>query len=249
MNSGNAYARGIFEINMSALQNGKRVVIFDLDGTITFNDSFLACLKWFLRRRPWRTMRCLWLPVLVVAFKLGYVDNTYVKRQCLNAILGGCRRNQIEVWSDQFVQHLVKHQIKPAALRRIEDHRAAGHHLLLVTASLDFYVQRLGRTLGFDHVLSTKAAWTDHNTLSGDMDGPNLKGNEKVNAVQKWLSENYSFKINNAEEVENLIVYSDHHSDLPLMLFAGTAIAVDPTPELAHAAGTYNFSIERWNAV
>ena len=233
---------------MSALQNGKRVVIFDLDGTITFNDSFVACLKWFLLRRPWRTARCLWLPAIVAAFKLGYVDNTYVKRQCLKAVLGGCHRNKIEPWTDQFVRHLMKHQIKPAALRRIEHHRTVGDHLVLVTASLDLYVQHLGTTLGFDHVLSTKAAWTAQNTLSGEIDGPNLKGNEKLDAVGKWLSENYLLKINNVEQVENLTVYSDHHSDLPLMLFAGTAIAVDPTPELAQAAGTYNFSIERWKA-
>jgi HAD superfamily phosphoserine phosphatase-like hydrolase len=142
----------------------------------------------------------------------------------------------------------MKHQIKPAALRRIEHHRAVGDHLVLVTASLDVYVQHIGTALGFDHILSTKAAWTAHNTLSGDIDGPNLKGREKVTAVQKWLSENQSFRINNADQVENLTVYSDHHSDLPLMLFAGKAIAVDPTPELTHLARKHKFAIERWKA-
>ena len=144
---------------MRALQNGKRVVIFDLDGTITVNDSFVACLRWFLIRRPWRTARCLWLPTIVAAFKLGYVDNTYVKRRCLKAVLGGFHRNKIEPLTNQFVRHLMKYEIKPAALRRIEHHRTAGDHLVLATASLDLYVQDLGAALGFDHVLSTKAAF------------------------------------------------------------------------------------------
>ncbi len=37
-------------------------------------------------------------------------------------------------------------------------HRDAGHHLVLMSASVDFYVPEFGRQLGFDQVISTERA-------------------------------------------------------------------------------------------
>ena len=40
----------------------------------------------------------------------------------------------------------------------IRRHRDAGHYLVLMSASVDFYVPEFGRQLGFDQVISTERA-------------------------------------------------------------------------------------------
>jgi HAD superfamily hydrolase (TIGR01490 family) len=186
------------------------------------------------------------LPVVLAAFRLGRLDRTQLKRHFLKAVLGGATRAQIDTWSDRFVQQVLDHDVKPMAKTRIRHYREAGHRLVLASASFDFYVEQLGVRLGFDHVVSTRAAWTPANTLSGDLDGPNLKGQAKVAAVLKLLAEHYAFTPNSHERATKLTVYSDHHSDLPLMKIADTAVAVNPTRELAQVARRYHLAIEIW---
>lgn len=231
---------------MSPPRKPQEVVIFDLDGTITRCDTYLAYLQGFLRKRPWRYGRCMVLPVVLAGFRFGRLDRTQLKRHFLKAVLGGATRAQIDTWSDRFVQHVLDYDVRPMAKTRIRHYREAGHRLVLASASFDFYVERLGARLGFDHVVCTRAAWSPANRLSGSIDGPNLIGQAKVEAVLKLLAEQYALTPTSFGRTMKLTVYSDHHSDVPLMRIADTAVAVNPTPELAQAAGQYHLAIENW---
>lgn len=212
------------------------IVFFDLDGTITERDTYVAYLLHVLRARPLRGLRCWHLPISLLLFKLGLLNNDRLKQKFLAAILGGLSRTEIEAHTSRFVAVCMRNIVKAGAMARIEAHRGQGHRLVLVTASLDIYAALLGSEIGFDEILSTKAAW-NNGRLSGELDGPNLRGEAKLSAVRSLVEHSPPAKT---------VAYSDHHSDLPLLRFADEGIAVDPTPRLTSLAASYGLPVERW---
>src|SRR5262249_43957177 len=152
----------------------------------------------------------------------------------------GLTRCEVERLTAQFLTGRFVRMTKPRALRRINWHRRQGHLLVLATASFDFYARAIGQSLGFDHVVATRAAWHD-DRITGDFDGENLRGEAKVTAVKRAL-----MQLNRG--VSRIVVYSDNQSDLPILRFADHGIVIDPTPKLAKAATTYGLGVEVWSA-
>ena len=75
--------------------------------------------------------------------------------------------------------------------------------------------------------------------MGGGLAGPNLVGEAKLAAVKEALTMDEC-------GCGLMFAYSDHHSDLPLLLFAKTGVAVDPTPSLAAAAAAHGLRVEKW---
>jgi HAD superfamily hydrolase (TIGR01490 family) len=215
----------------------RRLAVFDLDGTITVADTYLAFLLFVLRRRPWRLFRCFALPVAVAGHALGLISNDSLKQRFLAAIAGGMRRSALDPLIERFAAHCRAKLVKPAAVARIAAHRACGDRLVLATASLDLYAGAIGRLLEFDAIVATKAAWRGER-LSGGLEGPNLRGEAKLAAVLALAD----------TPRPPLVAYTDHPSDLPLLLAADAAFVVDPAPRFHRIALALNLPVENWRA-
>jgi len=214
------------------------IAIFDLDHTLTRRDTYLRFLLSVLKRRPWRLGHCVLLPAAVVIHKSGLRDNTWLKRVFLRAIAGGATRADLSSMARDFSAQTLQTQIYPDARACVERHVAAGDRLVLASASFDLYVPLIGAALGFEHVLCTRAAWGSDDRLSGDIEGHNCYGPHKLTAVQTLLD--------NLPERGHVTMYSDHHSDLPVLRLADTGVAVNPTPKLAAAASVHGLVTEHW---
>jgi phosphatidylglycerophosphatase C len=212
------------------------VAVFDLDGTVTRGDTYLAYLRYVLLRRSRRLPHCLGLPAAVLQFKHGRISNETLKCRFLAAILGGCSRTEIERHTTGFVEICATQMVKPTARACVCWHQMQGHRLVLASASLDVYARALGARLGFDDVVSTRTAWVA-DAIAGGLAGPNLLGEAKLAAVKEALALD-------EDGGRRMFAYSDHHSDLPLLLFAKYGIAVDPTPSLAAVATAYGLRVE-----
>ena len=168
------------------LKPQQNIAIFDLDGTITRSDTYLGFLLFLLRKKPLRLLRCYFLPVAVVLFKLKLKNNSWLKKTFLGAIAGGFTREQIDQLCDQYLLEVVEQDFSPSALQAIQQHQQQGDRLILASASYDFYVSRIGQKLGFDEILCTRSLWKDGHLL-GDIDGQNCYGPEKLERVQTSL--------------------------------------------------------------
>ncbi|HEX6842979.1 MAG TPA: HAD-IB family hydrolase [Stellaceae bacterium] len=213
------------------------IAIFDLDGTITRRDTYAAYLLGYLRRHPRAWLR---LPLLArcLARQATRVEPGALKAAALGAVFAGADRARIETWNDIFVPWCRARLLRASAVARITAHRQAGHRLLLATASLDLYVRRLARDLGFDETICTRVAWTAEGRIAGTLDGGNLKGEAKLAAVRRVVPAGRAAPF--------VIAYSDHHADLPLLRWADRAVAVCPTAKLATAAMAEGFAVEEW---
>jgi phosphatidylglycerophosphatase C len=219
-------------------RSGEAVALFDLDGTITRGDTYVAFLLAALASHPWRLAGCPGLAVAAARFRLGRLGNDGLKAQFLRTVLGGLGKEDVDSMAARFSVRCRGKMAKPAALGRIGWHRARGHRLVLVTAGLDIYAVPLGLALGFDDVVATRAGW-DGGRLTGSLAGPNLRGGRKLDALEA------AGLLPVSPHAESY-AYCDHHSDLPLLCCARHRVAVDPTPRLAKLASLHGIRIERW---
>jgi HAD superfamily hydrolase (TIGR01490 family) len=219
---------------------GRTVAVFDLDGTITRRDAYLGFLLFYLRHHPRRWHRALMTAAAGALFGVGFLGHDAMKRTALRLVLGGAERSHLERWSARFVDRQAAALVRPGALTRIAAHRRAGDELLLATASLDLYAEPLAQRLGFTCVVSTRAAWTADARISGELEGGNLRGAQKLAAIEKALANN------SGDEAAFVIAYADHHSDLPLLRWADRGVAVNPTARLARAAWSEGLPVEDW---
>ena len=217
---------------------GQVAVIFDLDKTITRNDTYLAFLIYMLRLHPRRLLRCAFLPVAVLLHKVRLRDNSWLKQVFLRAIAGGLPREVIEQCSSRFLEQVLANDIRPTALRAIACHRDARHRLVLATASFDFYSEEPGRRLGFDAIICTPSDWEAEHRLTGKIQGKNCYGANKLARLREYFGEQRGQL--------HLIGYSDHHTDAFFLQWVDQAVAVNPTPKLQKIARQQGFAIEDW---
>jgi phosphatidylglycerophosphatase C len=208
------------------------VAAFDLDGTVVRGDSFVGFLGACLVQYPARLLRCVHLPIAVLIHFLGFRDNSWLKTEFLKAIVGGMTRAEVESIASAFVEKLHRTRTKPGALEQIDDFIARGIDVVLVSASPDLYVDEFAARLGFTKVISTVVAWQG-NLCLGTLDGGNCYGDAKRARIEERLGPvDYA--------------YSDHDSDLPMLLHATHAVAVDPNRRLARLAADHGIEIVRW---
>ena len=70
--------------------------------------------------------------------------------------LRGKQAAEIEPLADEFCQDILCPGLAADGLARMDEHRRAGHQIVLVTGSLDFLVAPLARWLGIERVLAAR---------------------------------------------------------------------------------------------
>jgi phosphoserine phosphatase len=110
----------------------------------------------------------------------------------------------------------------------------------MATASFDFCVDALAAQLGFDRVVCTRSAWSERQTLTGQIAGANCYGQEKVRRLQEHFG----------DERPGWLVhgYSDHHSDIPFLSWVDRPVAVNPTRKMRGIARRMGIEIVAWDA-
>lgn len=213
------------------------VALFDLDGTLTWRDTFLPFVCGFLSRHPLRLLGLWRLPVALVGYAR-HRDRGLLKSQLIRMTLKGASRTTIDAWADVFVNSLQrKGRLRPVALRVLEAHRAAGDRLVLLSASPDLYVPKIGALLGFERTLCTEIAWNGA-LLDGSLLTPNRRGTEKVQCLA-WLKSQYG-KL-------PVIAYGNSTSDLDHMAKADGALLVNGDAKARRAAQTLNIATAEWS--
>jgi phosphatidylglycerophosphatase C len=192
------------------------LAVFDLDGTISHRDTLFPLVLRWLARRPWQLLRLLGLLPAAARFCVDR-DRGALKQSLLRITMRGASRAALAAHSERFVADTIAHACFADALAAIRRHREAGHTLVLMSASVDFYVPEFGRQLGFDRVLSTGVAW-DGDVLDGTLTTANLRGEEKARRFQELVAELRD---------PDTFAYGNSYSDLPHLKLARHGVLVN----------------------
>jgi phosphatidylglycerophosphatase C len=211
------------------------IAIFDLDGTITHRDTLFPLVLRQLARRPLRLARLLLVVPPVVRFAFDR-DRAALKQSLLRATLRGTPRTELDVAARAFVSDTIAQRCFKDALNTIRRHRDQGHYLVLMSASVDFYVPEFGRQLGFDHVISTGVAW-EGDRLDGTLTTENRRGEEKARCLRELVADRNDTQT---------FAYGNSDSDLPHLKLASHGLLVNGTVSARRAAAALGVATADW---
>lgn len=180
----------------------RRVAAFDFDGTLARRDTLMPFLA-KLAGVPAFTK------ALVAQHKRYRVDRDEAKADLLRRILGGRAVADVEGFGSDYAVGL-HHLLRPEMMETLRWHRSEGHTLVIVSASLGFYLRPLGDTLGFDHVISVEMEERD-GVLTGELAAPNVRGPEKIKRLRALLDD---------DTTTELWAYGDSDGDAELLAAA-----------------------------
>jgi phosphatidylglycerophosphatase C len=216
---------------------GRRVVVFDLDETITRHDTLFPYAVGFLfRKRPWRLPRLLSVFTPAISFLLGRASEGPAKEAFIRATLGGATRAEIEAWTARFVPKVIAQGLFADAAERVAEHRRRGDYLVLMSASTDLYVPTIARELGFDETICTQVRW-DGDILDGSLATPNRKGEEKARCFNALLTRHAGLPT---------VAYGNSFSDLPHLRLASQGVLVNGGSKARRAAQSFGVSCVDW---
>jgi phosphatidylglycerophosphatase C len=220
-----------------AVKETPSVALFDLDGTLTWRDTLLPFLAGYALRHPTRLLRLWRLPGALIDYATHGRDRGKLKSRAIRAVMGGDRRSMIDAWVEAFVLALERHRrFRPAALATLEVHREAGDHLVLLSASPDLYVPRIGRLLGFERTICTEILWRG-DRVDGALKTQNRRGAEKARCLE-WLRVEYP----NIP----IIAYGNSASDLAHMKRADRAVLVNGSAAARRDATEVGIPVADW---
>ena len=127
-------------------------------------------------------------------------------------------------------------RIRPGALTRIEEHRAAGHRTVLVTGSLDLFTTPLEGL--FDEVVASRMATRD-GVLTGYLALPPLVDEARAQWVLDYAGRH-------GLDLSRSHGYGDSISDASWLQLLGRPVAVNPDLPLYRTATRLRWPIEDW---
>lgn len=185
------------------------VAAFDFDGTIARRDTLMPFLAAVAGRGAFARAALGRSPQLL-RVAVGRADRDVEKEALIGRLLAGRDAAEVAAAGTAYAGRLwAAQRFRPEMLERLAWHRAEGHRIVIVSASLDSYLAPLAPKLGVDHVISCSLHEED-GRLTGTLVGGNVRGAEKVRRLESWLA---------GAPVE-LWAYGDSAGDDELLAFA-----------------------------
>jgi fatty acyl-CoA reductase len=225
------------QVRLRASQDGV-LAVFDMDGTLVDSnvvESYLWLRLAELPAEAWPSevasvLRR--LPRYVGAERRDrgeFLRSFYARYR--GASVDGVRRLM-----DEHVGELILRRLSPAGVRRVREHRAAGHRTVVITGALDAFVRPLEPL--FDQIISISLAQRD-GRYTGELIQPPLVGEARA----AWLR---SYASTSRADLRRSYAYADSHSDLPLLRAVGNPVVVNPDVALFRVARERRWPVEDW---
>ena len=210
------------------------IAFFDMDYTTLDTSSSLLYVKYLRQQgRIGRRvlLRIAWWSLL---YKVSAIDvNSAVPKMLSYAEHQSASRLMAEsyAWFDE----MLKDRIAPRAVEKIEFHRQQDHRVVLISASTQFAVQPVAEHLHVDFLCTQLIDRDDE--LTGEVVDPPCYGAGKVVWAQRYADEH-------GGRLSDAYLYTDSHSDRPLLEAVGHPIAVNPDTRLKRLARKRGWPIE-----
>jgi HAD superfamily hydrolase (TIGR01490 family) len=149
-------------------------------------------------------------------------------RESALRITRGWERDTIATLVAETLTDVIDPIVYAEALELIQQHRAAGRLVFLISASPEEIVKPLGVYLGVDRVIASRASIDDLGRYTGEVDFY-AYGPFKADAVLE-VAEELDL------DLSACFAYSDSVTDLPLLRTVGHPVVVNPDRDLARVA-------------
>ena len=128
----------------------------------------------------------------------------------------------------RFMREVIGPALRPSARALVDDHRARGDRLAIVTSTNDFITAPIAAAFAVEALIATRLERDAAGLPTGRIDGVPAFREGKVARVGQWLTASGA----GWSEFAQISVYSDSLNDLALLERASDPVATNPSPEL-----------------
>lgn len=208
---------------------GRPAAFFDLDKTIIAKSSTLAFSKSLFAEGLLNRRAVLRSAYAQLVFSAGGADHEMLEkmRAEISALVTGWDVVTVRQIVREALHDVIEPLVYAEALALIEEHREAGHDIIIVSASGAEMVEPIAEMLGADHAVATRLEEVD-----GRYSGKILHysyGPNKVTAMLE-LAEREGYDLSRS------FAYSDSQTDAPMLEAVGHPFAVNPDKGLRRRA-------------
>jgi phosphatidylglycerophosphatase C len=188
---------------------GRPIVAFDFDGTLTIRDSFTAFLRWRAGAAGWAIGLAKMAPAL--AAYISDRDRGRIKAASVREFLHGLERQALEAEAQRYADQVWDRFMRPDALACWKAWGEKGAHRVIVTASPETTVAPFARRLGAEGLLGTQLVFDTQDRVTGAFAGENCRGEEKVRRLRAAYGDDMTLAA----------AYGDTSGDTEMIAIAG----------------------------
>jgi phosphatidylglycerophosphatase C len=188
------------------------VAAFDFDGTLTNRDTFQTFVRLNSSGAAYMVNLLLSSPKLAL-YASGLAPNQFHKMDVFSRRFRGMPQAEFVARARIFSLETVPSMLRAEASARLKFHRAQGHTIIVLSASLDTWIRPWAESVGIEHVLGSRPAIVK-GLITGELLGQNCHGPEKVRRLSELFPDRSSY---------TLYAYGDSLGDRQLLDYADHA--------------------------
>lgn len=206
---------------MTGQRTRKIAAFFDLDKTIIATSSAFAYGKEFMAHGLITRQEALdlYLTKAQYMFVGQSSEKMDVTRDALAQMVAGWPVDEVIRITAESMHTVVTPAIYSEARELIEQHKAQGHEVVIISASAEILVKPIAQELGIDTVVATGMEVVD-GKLTGTITRY-LKGDAKAEAAVEFAK-------TRGYDLAESFAYSDSATDIPMLEAVGNPVAVNP---------------------
>ena len=185
-----------------------KLALFDFDGTLTHHDMYTRFILY--SATPIRLfLGSIFLSPLYILYRLGIIPARKLRPLVSYCAFVGRDIKTVTALGKQYAQETIPNSLRAEMLSVLEKHQADGTEVVLVSASLDLYLQPWCESMGIRLICSQMAVEQGH--YSGRYQAGDCSCEMKATKVQQ------QFCLTDYSEV---FAYGDTHEDLAMLALA-----------------------------
>lgn len=183
------------------------LALFDFDHTITHGDSFATFVRRIATPKQLRAGRWTVGPWLL-GYRLRLVNAAQIRARVTRLAFAGRDAAEIAAAARDYAERELPQLVLPLMLEQIQWHRQHGHTVVVISASLDLYLQPWCEQYGL--ALISNRLHSDNGRLSGRYAEPDI-GPRKVELIRRSCD---------LRSYRRIHAYGDSKEDLPMLALA-----------------------------
>lgn len=215
------------------------IAFFDVDHTLIDANTASLYARHALARGEIGLLEAGSILWAMARYRMGWMDAApWMERAVRN--LEGMKAAYFQDRCERLYRDVMSPHLLPGAVEQVAWHKARGHQVVLVTASLHTVVEPLAAVLGADDVVANRVCVQD-GILTGELVSPLCYGPGKLPLARTWADAHQA-------ELCDCWFYTDSSSDLALLEAVGHPVAVHPDPRLERFARLRGWPIREFHA-
>lgn len=162
------------------------IAAFDFDGTLTYHDSLLPFLQH--SHGKWQTAyKLLALSPLLAYDVIRGADRQTMKERILTSFFKGYSVEEMMQRGKAFAEQELGKHVRPEGLKRLRWHQNQGHRCILISASIDIYLDPWAKSVGFNDIITSQMEFDSLGNATGRLVGKNCRRQEKVRRLEELV--------------------------------------------------------------